>query len=289
MRNRDFKMLQEAYVTVLVNEASEEEMHRAYELLRGHARKTGIPENRNIELIEEIQAFLKKGNALGGPKFASFFYAAETTGSKAKYLVNLGTNYANVKQQSIDKISAHVDTLPDDHPDRLAAQRAFTRNVNYFYRLNLGQGVYVGIKWPDLKQFANDLPEGVKPINLAGASPDARRKWFERNPNFNSDEFINNHPELLRIYISGDVQKVTDVVQNRQTPVSQGEVSRLHRDIGTRQNKYKTFILNPKNIAGIRIDKNTLMLNDPQMGEPYVETTDEEGSEDAVEGTGENI
>jgi len=275
MRDKDFKLLQEAYFNIVLNESSEAEINRVYELLRG--RPSG---EHDIKIIHGIQEFLKKDNAIGAPKFASFFYHAETTGSKMKYLVHLGVNYANVRDQSKEKLTAFADNLPEGDPRKLAAANAYTRSVSNFFKVNVGQGIAVGMKWPDLKKHIDSIPQDVKPVNLGGMPKANRDKWFAKNPSFNVDEFVNSHPELLRIYIAGTVKSVSDVVQNRQTPISQGEISQLHRDAGTRQSEYKTFILDPKNIAGIKIEKGTIMLQDPQFGTPYVETTDEVEAEE---------
>jgi mannose/fructose/N-acetylgalactosamine-specific phosphotransferase system component IIB len=284
MRDKDFNLLQEAYFNIILKESNQAEIDRVYELLR--KRPSG---EHDIKIIHGIQEFLKKDNALGAPKFASFFYNADTTGSKMKYLVHFGVNYENIKSQSKEKLTAFADNLPEGDPRKLAAASAYTRNITNFFKVNLGEGIAVGMKWPDLKKYVDSIPQDVKPVNLGGMPKENRKKWFEKNPSFNSDEFINSHPELLRIYIAGTVKKVSDVVQNRQTPISQGEISQMHRDAGTRQSEYKTFILDPKNIAGIKIEKGTIMLQDSQFGTPYVETTDMEESEEHEHGDEQDV
>lgn len=280
MRDKDFLMLQEAYINVLISESTQSEMDHARELLVQKATKEGKSPNLYVGMVDEIKNFLSRG-----AKFASFFYVSQTTGSKMKYLVNLGTDYEAVKDQSKVAIDRFVQDLPEDDPRRLAAQKAFTRVPKYCFRVNLGNGIAVGTSWPDLKKYPEFAQQaGIDPKHMVNlSSKPTRERFFAKYPNFDINEFVDSHPQLVKIYISGNVKSVSDIVQNRQTPISQGEVSQLHRDAGTRQSTFKSFIIDPKNVAGVKISGGTIMFQDPQAGEPYIETQDEEDAPEKPE------
>jgi hypothetical protein len=229
--NKDRILLEQAYVSIYEAFNPNPEQQQAIDRLDPHGK----------DILFEMIQFLSKG-----ARKASFYYKSETSGKEGKYRVNLGVDYGNIKSQSQAMIDTHVANLPAGHQDIDTAAGINKGSVNYFYRINFPSGISVGMKTPkEKKSFLLQLKE----------NPEQKQ------------QYIDAHLDQIGIYIMGTVDAFEEVVP-AQKEKTFSAAQQLQRDLGTRQSKIASYFLRPKNIAGVAINKGTIMLQDTQHGEP---------------------
>ena len=154
-----------------------------------------------------------------GCKFISFLYMTKGTGETSRYTLNFGIDYKAACEA--DKIALEAYTPKDDLETEAKAQM--------------------------LQSLTETLTQGV-------SSSYTQKDTFE-----SIGKGIRQHKETGEIYLYGFVQQKEQVAPatNPKKPVNSRPLTIAKRNIENvcefKRNKFGQFILNPENIAGVKV------------------------------------
>lgn len=215
MRTKDQVLLEQAYVSIYEALTPDQ----AIDKLSPHGK----------EVVNQLRDYLNKG-----AKKASFYYRSTRSGREARYTVNLGISYANAKQKSHAIIQDYISNLPQGNPEKAVGEKILqgsNRKPNSNPPTQLGSGITI--------QDTKMNPGNYKLYIYASVDVDPER---DEEGNVMRDE---------QGKVVQSSKPTTQEVVAPQTQKSFSPAEILNYKLKTPLSRFRRFILDPENIAGI--------------------------------------
>lgn len=166
------------------------------------------------EHTQEIARDLKEYLSKGARR-ATFYYRSKDTGREGIYEVNLGISYNIAKEETMKKVRDYLEHLKQTDPTN-----------------------------PDI-QVAEDIlnPQKKK-------SPPKVDRKISLGHGITIQDTV-KEPNVYRLYIYGYVEKAPEEIVPAEKQRTYSAKEQLQYKLGTKLSKFRMFILDPENIAGL--------------------------------------
>lgn len=178
--------------------------------------------NISIKAIDQLREATDNGC-----KFVSFLYQSKGTGEVAKYQINFGIDYHAARKADREALVAYN---PVDEVEAAAKEKM-------------------------IKSLTETIEEGV-------SSSYTQKDTYE-----SIDKGMKQHKESGELYISGFIhskEQVEPPTNPKKKPNSSAATlakRKIEKELDFKSTRFRTFILNPENIGGIRVCGDVIELH----------------------------